>query len=136
MSTTLLALYGGLLIGLAVSLLWLFNGRIAGVSGILRSAIHHQKTELWHWLFIAGLLIGGAISHWGAGVEVPTLALTHPVLAVIAGLFVGIGTAIGSGCTSGHGICGTSRFSSRSIVSTMTFMAFGMLTVFIMRVFA
>ncbi len=132
-----LPLLGGALIGLSVSLLLLFNGRIAGISGILGRALDHAR-EMWRWSFLAGLLLGGlAMSAWGRsqgvdffgdGSEVGT------VMTVIAGLLVGFGTQLGSGCTSGHGVCGISRFSVRSIVATLTFIAAGVLTVTLIRV--
>lgn len=132
----LLPLLGGALIGLSVSLLLLFNGRIAGVSGILGRALDRSR-EAWRWSFLAGLLIGGllmralgsarGIDFFGDGSDVG-LAMT-----VIAGLLVGFGTQLGSGCTSGHGVCGISRFSLRSLVATLVFIAAGVLTVAALR---
>lgn len=128
------ALYGGILIGLATSILLLFNGRIAGVSGILNQAFSRTYPfPAWQWLFLIGLMAGGYLAHNFFGFATPALAIDNNVLAIVAGLLVGYGTRLGSGCTSGHGICGNSRFSIRSMVATCLFIAFGMLTVYIMR---
>ena len=128
------ALAGGMLIGLAAALLLLFSGRIAGVSGVLGGLIFERKPgdTTWRSLFIVGLLIGPIIAA-SAGL---TRAVTMPtswLLIAAAGLLVGYGTRLGSGCTSGHGICGMARFSKRSFAATATFMGFGFLTVFIIR---
>ena len=131
----LLALIGGAIIGTAVSLMLVFNGRIAGISGIISGALSPKKKDLsWRILFIIGLLFGGLI-----------LRLTQPesfqshsqnmslIDYAIAGLLVGFGTLLGNGCTSGHGICGISRLSIRSIMATITFMTFGILSVVIFK---
>ena len=127
------ALAGGALIGIAAVMLMAFNGRIAGISGIFNGAIGGDDAR-WRRLFVVGLVVGGAA--WlliGGG---PVFALREgfslPLLAG-AGFLVGFGTRLGSGCTSGHGVCGIARLSPRSIVATLTFMAFGMLTVFVLR---
>ena len=127
------ALAGGALIGLAAVMLMAFNGRIAGISGIVNGALGGDDVR-WRWLFVLGLVIGGGVwllLHGG-----PVFALREgfslPLLAG-AGFLVGFGTRLGSGCTSGHGVCGIARLSPRSIVATLTFMAFGMLTVFVLR---
>lgn len=134
MSTTYWALTGGLTIGIAVSALLLINGRITGVSGVLYNAFSRSYPfPAWQWLFIIGLMIGGYIAHDIIGFTVPTLAIDNNYLAIIGGLLVGFGTRLGNGCTSGHGICGNSRFSIRSIVSTCVFILFGMITVYVMR---
>ena len=133
--TPVTGLLGGLLIGLAAVILLLGNGRIAGVSGVLAGVMGQALAgdRHWRWFFIAGLIIGGAIYlmlngfKWGGAVASPT----WPVL--LGAVLVGFGTRMGSGCTSGHGICGLSRFSARSMVATMSFMAFGFLTVFVVR---
>lgn len=132
--TPLPALLGGALIGLAASLLLLTHGKVAGISGlyggILRRGTSDRALRFW---FIAGLLVAGALVR----VLVPaafatTWSATLPV-ALVAGLFVGFGTQLGNGCTSGHGVCGISRMSVRSLVATGTFMATGVATVFIVR---
>lgn len=121
------ATVGGVLIGLAAVWLMLSLGRIAGISGIVADAVTRASFTSWSFVFIVGLAIGGYI---GSGfVQLPTnsaaQALTWPLM--VGGLFVGVGTRMGAGCTSGHGVCGVSRLSRRSIVATATFMAVGML---------
>jgi uncharacterized protein len=134
------AAIGGALIGLAATLLWVANGRTAGISGIAGGVYPLRRGDLWWRIaFLIGLPVGAAI---GAAVaprifaEVPA---TAPVLDLapfglaIAGLLVGIGTRISRGCTSGHGICGLARLSRRSVVAVAVFMATAMVTVFIAR---
>src|SRR3989338_8973259 len=127
--TPLSAFAGGALIGLAAAVLLYFNGRILGASGILSQALFFWKEKtLWPIVFLAGLLAGAGIYRWGAGGGLtPTLETSTPVL-VLAGLLVGLGTNLGSGCTSGHGICGMARLSKRSIAATLIFMACGVVT--------
>ena len=131
--TPLEALIGGVFIGLASSLLLLFNGRIFGISGIVGGLLNpKQGDNLWRVLAIVGLLLGGLSAHFFLGT--PLKVETEPTpLLLLAGLAVGFGTRIGSGCTSGHGVCGISRFSQRSILATVTFMATGILTVFVVE---
>lgn len=123
------ALMGGLLIGVASLLLMLFNGRVAGVSGITHSAITSlAPSNWWRWLFLIGLTVAPLITGL-FGYGLPTsIPVGLPQLA-IAGLIVGIGTHYGSGCTSGHGICGIGRLSKRSLVATLTFMLSAIVTV-------
>lgn len=130
LSQTFLPLIGGGLIGLAVTLMLLFNGRVTGVSGILSSAMTRPSQEsLWRFMFLIGLIGGGFLVF----LIQPDFFLNSTgknfVEVIIAGLFVGYGTVMGSGCTSGHGVCGISRLSGRSMVATVTFMLFGFLTV-------
>jgi uncharacterized membrane protein YedE/YeeE len=127
-------LIGGLLIGLAASLFLLVNGRIAGISGILAGLITSKFTSEWFWraAFVIGLGCGAAIYAWLRG----ALPLQHQAgnaLLGLAGLLVGFGTRLGSGCTSGHGICGLARRSPRSLAATATFIACGILTVYLTR---
>ena len=131
--TPISAIMGGLLIGTGAMLTLWTNGRIAGISGILSGAMFpKQQGTLWRLLFIAGLLLGGAVYAIASeGLEVITQA--SPLMTVIAGLLVGFGTRMGSGCTSGHGICGIARFSQRSFVATGTFMLAGFITVYLER---
>ena len=124
----LMAAAGGALIGTAsVVLLWL-NGRIAGVSGIMNGAFSKQWTEAgWRMAFMVGLIAGGLFYQWVTGMPLIERSNFPTWMTVIAGLLVGYGTRLGGGCTSGHGICGVSRLSMRSIVATSTFVLVGML---------
>jgi uncharacterized membrane protein YedE/YeeE len=123
---------GGALIGLASAGLLLVNGRIAGVSGILSNAIA-LRPGLWRWGFLAGLLaVGAALAARGWNAP-PALTAQAPLGLAVAGLVVGFGTQLGNGCTSGHGVCGLSRLSLRSLVATVVFMAVAALTVFVTR---
>lgn len=127
------ALTGGLLIGLAAASFLLLNGRIAGISGILGGLLVPARRDiLWRVAFLAGLV--GTPSLWLLFAELPPIQIDagYPAL-IVAGLLVGIGTRYGSGCTSGHGVCGLSRLSPRSLVATLSFMATGFLTVFVIR---
>jgi uncharacterized membrane protein YedE/YeeE len=127
-------LSGGALIGLASVLLLLLIGRIAGISGIFGGALIFKTTEYvpWRVAFIAGLILGAVIYRllWG---PLPIQMQAQGVLLVIAGVFVGIGTRVGSGCTSGHGVCGLARRSKRSLAATLTFMAVAIVTVYLVR---
>lgn len=129
-------LAGGILIGLAVTLMLLFNGRVTGISGIISSSLKDFSREgLWRWAFVIGLLCGGFIlGLFNPEVFTNTAIRSTPVV-LIAGFLVGYGTVMGSGCTSGHGICGMSRLSLRSIMATAIFMLFGFLTVQLFRLF-
>jgi uncharacterized membrane protein YedE/YeeE len=123
---------GGILIGLASWLLWWGLGRIAGISGIASETIGAPfNPDTWRWAFLAGLIVGGCLL--GQGLEIPTLPTRPLYLLIPAGLLVGIGTVWGSGCTSGHGVCGLGRLSLRSLVSVGIFMATGMMAVTLMR---
>ncbi|MBV1871596.1 MAG: YeeE/YedE family protein [Gammaproteobacteria bacterium] len=129
------ALLGGGLIGLAASMLLLFNGRILGVSGILSEALDFKGAgnKLWIWLFLLGLLAGPRLSDAFLGTSEPVFEERTLLVTILAGLLVGFGTTIGSGCTSGHGVCGIGRLSQRSIVSVCVFMGTAMVTVFVFR---
>lgn len=127
------ALLGGLLIGLAAALLLLANGRIAGISGILGSALFGAAGDRsWRVAFLVGLPLGAALVGFATG-GLPIAIAGSPATLVVAGLLVGFGTQLGSGCTSGHGVCGMARASVRSITATCVFMLTGALTVFVMR---
>ena len=127
------SLAGGMLIGLAAALLVLFSGRIAGISGILGGLLHPVKHDvLWRTAFLAGLIIAPLLYRLLAPLPQVTVDADAATL-VAAGLLVGIGTRYGAGCTSGHGVCGISRLSPRSLVATACFMAAGFVTVFIVR---
>ena len=127
-------LIGGALIGLAAALLLLVNGRIAGISGILGGLITFNSTSerLWRGAFIIGLMCGAALYGWLRG-GLPLQLQAGNSILLLAGLLVGFGTRLGSGCTSGHGICGLARRSPRSLAATTTFIACGILTVYLMR---
>ncbi len=132
MEAFLLPIAGGVLIGVASMGLLATMGRIAGVSGILWGAIGGPDRS-WRWLFIIGLVAGGALAHTITGKPIPVPSESPLWLAALAGLIVGVGTRMGSGCTSGHGVCGIGRLSVRSLVATMTFMTTGVVTVFVTR---
>lgn len=131
--TPWLSLAGGLLIGLAAAMFVLLNGRIAGISGILGGLLRPTQGAIsWRIAFIAGLLVAPFLFRTAAPwPEVRIDADTG--MLIVAGLLVGIGTRYGSGCTSGHGVCGLSRLSPRSLVATLSFMFAGFATVFIVR---
>ena len=134
--TPVASLAGGILIGFAALGLMLFNGRIAGISGIVSGAmVPSEGGRPWRWLFLAGLLSGGlACSVFLPGAFESTIERSLGAV-VLAGLLVGVGTKLGSGCTSGHGVCGIGRLSKRSIVATITFMATGAATVLVVAHF-
>lgn len=127
------SLVGGLFIGLAVAILLLFNGRIAGISGIIGGLLSPQKNDiLWRLAFIFGLIVAPFFFSMLSPLPKVTIdAGTYRLIA--AGLLVGIGTRYGSGCTSGHGVCGLSRQSLRSVVATIIFIMAGFLTVSVFR---
>jgi uncharacterized membrane protein YedE/YeeE len=130
----LMAVTGGVLIGCASSLMMVFNGRIAGLSGIIaRSMIHPIRAESWRWAFLIGLLLGGLVLLWLIPQSIGEPPHFGKVLFIFAGLLVGFGTRLAGGCTSGHGICGVSRLSIRSIAATITFLFFGILTASLLR---
>ncbi|NEZ66496.1 YeeE/YedE family protein [Leptolyngbyaceae cyanobacterium CCMR0082] len=125
------ALLGGVLIGLSATILLAFNGRIAGISGIVNGGI--QGNEPWRWLFLAGMLLGGILYEYGLAPEpTPTPSLTAGTM-ILGGFMVGFGTRLGNGCTSGHGVCGLGRLSLRSLVAVLTFLTTAMLTVWLTR---
>lgn len=132
--TPVSASIGGALIGLSAVMLMAFQGRIAGISGVLAgSAFAESGDKLWRWFFLAGL-IAGPLIFWAVKGEPPPFEMKASLPLIIAGgLLVGFGTRLGSGCTSGHGVCGLSRLSLRSVVSVALFMLSGMLTVTVLR---
>jgi uncharacterized membrane protein YedE/YeeE len=130
--TPIASLIGGMLIGLSASMLMLLNGRIAGISGIVAGALRPDREE-WGWriCFIAGLVGAGAIARIISPASL-AIGISRPLwIFLFAGFLVGLGTRLGSGCTSGHGVCGLSRGSMRSFAATLTFMAAGALTVYL-----
>lgn len=127
-------LIGGLLIGLAAALLLLLNGRISGISGIVGGLLVPRNTDAgWRLVFVAGLLLGALVYMLATGGAIPVRMQASVPVLVAAGLLVGFGTRLGSGCTSGHGLCGVARLSKRSIVATSVFFGVAMLTVFLTR---
>jgi uncharacterized membrane protein YedE/YeeE len=127
------ALAGGLLIGLAAALLVLLNGRIAGVSGILGGLLARPRGDsAWRLAFVLGLLAAPWVFALVRPVP-PSHIAAGPAALIVAGLLVGLGTRYGAGCTSGHGVCGLSRLSPRSLVATCAFMLAGFATVFVLR---
>ena len=138
--TPLSATIGGLLIGLSATILWVVNGRTAGISNIAGGIYPVRRgDELWRMVFLIGLPIGGWIGYVIGPAILPEIPATLPVIElpmfwlVAAGLLVGVGTRVGRGCTSGHGVCGIARLSPRSIVATATFMITTGLTVYVVR---
>lgn len=128
------ALIGGVLIGLASALLWVGNGRIAGISGIFGQLLPPARTVFWRILFLAAMVAGGfgAAALWpqiGVGGNEPAELIGGPLWIAAGGLLVGLGTKIGNGCTSGHGVCGLGRLSLRSLVAVVVFFGVAIITV-------
>jgi uncharacterized membrane protein YedE/YeeE len=134
MTSWIIALAGGVLIGLAASLLLWLNGRIAGVSGILNGVIFRRGGDTaWRAAFLLGLIVtGGLYMALVPGAPLPRTDYSRAAL-IVAGLLVGFGTRMGNGCTSGHGVCGLGRLSSRSFAAVLTFMATAIATTFVIR---
>lgn len=127
------ALAGGIIIGVSVAAFILLNGRVAGISGILGGLLTPHRGDLaWRVAFLAGMISAPVI--WALSADLPTIEIKagYPAL-VVAGLLVGLGTRYGSGCTSGHGVCGLSRLSPRSLVATLAFMTSGFVMVYVIR---
>jgi len=134
----MIALIGGMLIGISTAILLIFCGRVTGISGIIYATIYPSKKD-WAWriLFLSGLLLGGILFQLVAPERMISQLLSsysYKFLS-LAGLFVGFGTILGSGCTSGHGVCGFSRLSPRSILATLIFMSTAIATVAIKKYF-
>lgn len=132
--TPLSALMGGALIGVSIIILLLFNGRMAGISGIMNGVFNSPKEEnYWRIIFLVGLILG-AVFFQILNPDAFSLRENYPLwLIALGGFLVGVGTRLGSGCTSGHGICGIANLSKRSIFATLTFMGTGVVTVFIVK---
>ena len=129
---TPISLVGGMMLGVATVILLLGIGRIAGISGIFSSLLKPKRVEMWQVLFILGLVVSPVL--YSLVKPLPNIEISTSLpLLIAAGLLVGFGTRLGSGCTSGHGICGNARLSPRSMAATVTFMFFGILTVYIGR---
>ena len=129
--TPVSALTGGLLIGLSVALFFILNGRMIGISGIASNLLVSKNNRIDNFLFLIGLILGPLIYNLISGKEINISISNSLILLIIGGSLVGFGTRLSSGCTSGHGISGISRFSLRSIIATITFMIVGMLTVLV-----
>lgn len=130
------ALNSGMIIGLAASLMLLLNGRIAGVSGILSEALKFRYLDFWWRLsFLLGLMIGGYFFYIQNNEVIIFQKHMHWLVKLLAGFLVGFGVSMGKGCTSGHGICGLGRFSRQSFMAVVCFITFGMLTVYLMKVY-
>jgi len=132
--TPITAFAGGLIIGLAVILFFVLNGRLIGISGIASNFLTTKKNRIDNFLFLVGLIIGPIVYKLFTQDEINISISNSFLLLPVAGLLVGVGTRIGGGCTSGHGISGIGRFSLRSIIATVTFMIVGILTVLIKNI--
>jgi uncharacterized membrane protein YedE/YeeE len=127
-------LLGGGLIGAAALLLMGGVGRIAGISGIVGGALDRPRGDTaWRWLFLGALIAGAGLHRWVAAEPIVPRSDFPVTVLLVAGLLVGVGTRLGSGCTSGHGVCGLARLSPRSLVATATFMGAGLVTVWLVR---
>ena len=127
--TPLSAFWGGVIIGLAVIIFFIGNGRLAGISSIVNNALVLRKNRIDNFLFIAGLVLGPIFYVFFTKNNIPFLITSSLPIIIIAGFLVGIGTKVGKGCTSGHGICGISLLSLRSITATIIFMITAIITV-------
>jgi uncharacterized protein len=130
------SLFGGMLIGVAASILILFNGKITGISGIIGGLFRPKKNDVgWRVMFLMGLLISPIL--YAVFLPLPTITIDGSMTMIImAGILVGIGTRYASGCTSGHGVCGIARLSPRSLIATILFILAGAATVFLLRIFS
>ena len=127
------SLIGGLIIGVAVVLFFITTGRLAGISGIVSSTLEKNENKFSNLLFIIGLVLGPLVFIFFSQNDAVFKMTSSIPLIIVGGLLVGVGTKIGRGCTSGHGICGISRFSMRSILATIIFMIFAMITVYFLQ---
>ena len=133
--TPILSLFGGLIIGSSVVLYFYTTGRLAGISGIFANGLTVKKNKSSNLLFLLGLIVGPSIYLLISNQEIAFNVTNSFFLIIGAGFFVGLGTRMSSGCTSGHGICGISRFSTRSIIATISFVITGVITVFALQQF-
>ncbi|NIY81977.1 YeeE/YedE family protein [Vibrio hepatarius] len=126
------SLAGGILLGISATIMLLLNGKVAGISGIMTGLLTPKSKDFaWRLLFALGMVSGGVIGVLVFASEVPTVYSSSTLILALAGLLVGIGTRLGNGCTSGHGICGIGRLSKRSMVATFVFMFVAAVTVFV-----
>ncbi|WP_299270361.1 YeeE/YedE thiosulfate transporter family protein [uncultured Psychrosphaera sp.] len=129
-----LAAFGGILIGISAILMLYFIGRIAGICGITFSLLDSNEiNKPWRWVFLLGLILGPLLVHQIYKLPIPDAPTDNIPLLILAGLITGFGTKLSNGCTSGHGVCGIARFSSRSLVATITFMLFGFVSVYALK---
>jgi len=134
--TPVASLIGGILIGLSASAMLYFNGKIAGISGIVAGLLTPMdKDNLWRATFLAGLITGGIILRLVSPEALTINIARSGVTFALAGLLIGFGARLGNGCTSGHGVCGVSRFSVRSVIATATFVVIGALAVYVVNHF-
>ncbi len=133
MESYLVPLMGGLLIGCAATVMLLALGRITGISGIVWGAVTGASENGWRWLFLLGLPLGALLYHLASAAPFPEPSAKAAWVAAVGGLLVGIGVKLGSGCTSGHGVCGIGRLSPRSLVATCVFMVTGVVTVLLVN---
>ena len=131
--TPISSFIGGLLIGIAVVIFFVSNGKLAGVSGIVNNVLTKNQSRIINLLFLLGLILGPLTYMFFFKITLPFVMTSSLSIIIFGGLLVGIGTKIGSGCTSGHGVCGISRFSVRSILATILFMLSAIITVFIIK---
>ena len=124
---------GGLLIGAAVVIFFISNGRLAGVSGIVNNTLTTNHNRVINLLFLFGLILGPLVYMFFFQTTIPLVMTSSIPIIIVGGLLVGIGTKIGSGCTSGHGVCGISRYSTRSILATVLFILSAIITVYIFK---
>ncbi|BAQ65976.1 YeeE/YedE family protein [Geminocystis sp. NIES-3709] len=126
-------LIGGVLIGVSATILLAFNGKIAGISGMINAVLEFKPSEKWRVFFLGGMLLGGIIYEYVLPLpKTPSYNLAL-IPMILGGFLVGFGTRMGNGCTSGHGVCGLGRLSTRSFTAVITFLISGMITVFVTR---
>jgi uncharacterized membrane protein YedE/YeeE len=128
------ATLGGMLIGLSASLMLILKGRVTGISGIFYDSFTPSKENMWKPVFVLGLLLGGFTLKFFYPSSFDISLNLSTTRVIVAGLLVGFGTKLGSGCTSGHGVCGISRFSKRSLIATVSFISAGIITVLVFGV--
>lgn len=126
-------LIGGILIGISATILLVFNGRIAGISGMINGALEFVTSQIWRWYFLGGMLIGGLIYEYLLPLPNTPRYNLDLMAMILGGFLVGFGTRMGNGCTSGHGVCGLGRLSVRSLTAVISFLASGMVTVYILK---
>jgi hypothetical protein len=126
-------LIGGILIGISATILLAFNGRIAGISGMINGALEFTSSQIWRWYFLGGMLLGGFIYEYLLPLPNTPSYNLDLIPMIIGGFLVGFGTRMSNGCTSGHGVCGLGRLSVRSLTAVISFLASGMITVFVVR---